>query len=65
MDNKKIVCEKGYHYHPGHPKANKDGCMKDQDMGTDVKENYGSLSIYNTVRCYKDSLNNKSSFIGV
>ena len=60
MDNKKIVCEKGHHYHPGHPKANKDGCMKDED---NVKENYGSLSIYNTVRCYKDSLNNKSSFI--
>ena len=30
MDNKK--CEKGYHYHPEHPKADKNGCMKDEDM---------------------------------
>ena len=62
MDNKKIVCEKGHHYHPGHPKANKDGCMKDEDM----KESFGSMSIYNTIRCNTQRrLNNTTSYIGV
>lgn len=30
MDNNK--CQKGHHYHPTHPKADANGCMKNDDM---------------------------------
>ena len=61
----KNICMKGYHHHPGHPKSNKDGCMKNEDMEK-IKENYGSLSIYNTVRCFsKEKSNNTTSYIGI
>lgn len=61
MDKEK-KCEKGYHFHPGHPKSDKNGCMKDEDM----KESFGSMSIYNTIRCNTQRrLNNTTSYIGV
>lgn len=28
----KAKCGDGYHYHPNHPKADKNGCMKNEDM---------------------------------
>jgi hypothetical protein len=34
-------CPIGYHFHPEHPKAEKNGCMKD----TDMKEKFGAFSI--------------------
>jgi hypothetical protein len=59
---KKNQCEKGYHYHPGHPKSDKNGCMKDEDM----KESFGSFSIYNSIRCNTQRrLNNTTSYIGI
>jgi len=63
MDNEiKQKCENGYHYHPGHPKSDKNGCMKNDDM----KENFGSLSIYNAVRCATQRrLNNTTLYIGI
>ena len=63
--------DKGYHYHPNHPKSDKNGCMKDTDMKDtdmkDMKESYGSTSIYNAVRCFEDRrLNNTNNYtIGV
>ena len=61
MDKEK-KCEKGYHFQPGHPKSDKNGCMKDEDM----KESFGSISIYNTIRCNTQRrLNNTTSYIGV
>ena len=66
MDTKNTICDKGYHYHPNHPKSDKNGCMKDTDM-KDMKESYGSTSIYNAVRCFEDRrLNNTNNYtIGV
>ncbi len=63
----KQKCENGYHYHPGHPKSDKNGCMKNEDMkDSDTKESFGSLSIYNAVRCSSQRrLNNTTSYIGV
>jgi hypothetical protein len=57
------ICPKGYHYHPEHPKSDKNGCMKDEDM----KESFsGTMAIYNTIRCSSDRrLNNTTSYIGV
>lgn len=58
----KPKCADGYHYHPKHPKADKNGCMKDGDM----KESYGSLAIYNAVRCSGERrLNNTTSYVGI
>ena len=31
-------CESGYHYHPSHPKALKNGCMKNEDMDNNEKK---------------------------
>lgn len=63
--NEEKKCESGYHYHPSHPKSDKNGCMKNEDM----KENFGgTFSIYNAVRCHgQRRLNNTTSmmFIGV
>jgi len=72
MDTK---CEKGYHYHPNHSKADVKGCMKDDDMEVsstpepefkpNPRENYnGSLSIYNAVRNYGRT-NDLKSYIGI
>jgi|LakMenEpi03Aug12_release.lakeMendotaPanAssembly.Ray.scaffolds.fasta_scaffold4093838_1 hypothetical protein len=63
MDSEtKKKCENGYHYHPGHPKSDKNGCMKNEDM----KESFGSLSIYNAVRCSSERrLNNTTLYIGI
>jgi hypothetical protein len=66
-------CEKGYHYHPEHPKAGANGCMKDEDMkeGSNAmegkRENFGgTFSIYNAVRCSGvRRLNDPTSYIGV
>lgn len=71
MDNNK--CEKGYHHHPGHPKADANGCMKDEDMkeGSNgmggTREDFGgTFSIYNAVRCTGvRRLNDPTSYIGV
>ena len=61
-EDKKPKCDPGYHYHPGHPKSDKNGCMKNEDM----KESFGSLSIYNAVRCNSERrLNNTTSYIGI
>lgn len=63
MDKK---CEKGHHYHPKHPKADANGCMKDDDMGK--RENYrGSFSLYNVIRNYDpvNKSNDLKSNIGV
>ena len=58
----KPKCEKGYHYHPQHPKSDENGCMKDEDM----KERFGSISIYNAVRCQDQRrLNNSTTYLGV
>ncbi len=68
MDNEKQKCGQGYHYHPGHPKSDKNGCMKNEDMimKKDMKESFGSLSIYNAVRCSSQRrLNNTTSYEGV
>jgi hypothetical protein len=58
-------CEKGYHYHPKHPKADASGCMKDDDMGK--RENYrGAFSIYNAVRSSEQvKLNDTKYYIGI
>ena len=64
MDNEKHKkkCSEGYHYHPNHPKSDKNGCMKNEDM----KESFGSMAIYNAVRCSGDRrLNNTTTYIGV
>jgi len=65
MDNNEKKCKSGYHHHQSHPKSDKDGCMKNEDM----KEDFGgSFSIYNAVRCSSQRrLNNTGSlmFIGV
>ena len=67
MDNKK-KCEKGYHYHPNHLKADANGCMKDDDMKKEdeKKENFigTTNSIYNAVRNVGQRRNPKS-YIGV
>ena len=63
MDKK---CEKGHHYHPKHPKADANGCMKDDDMGK--RENYrGTFSLYNVIRNYDpvNRSNDPKSNIGV
>lgn len=61
MDKK---CEKGYHYHPKHLKADSNGCMKDEDM---KRENFkGTNSIYNAVRNVGHRRSNDpKSYIGV
>lgn len=65
----KNKCEKGYHYHPKHLKADDaNGCMKDEDMIK--RENFkGTNSIYNAVRNVGQSRGDRSndlkSYIGV
>lgn len=49
-------CKPGYHYHPGHAKADKKGCMKDSDMSEEYfkvnsKEKFGSFSIGAAMKC--------------
>jgi hypothetical protein len=63
MDRNNTKCDKGYHYHPNHPKSDKNGCMKNDDM----KESFGSVSIYNAVRCFGERrLNNTNNYtIGI
>ena len=63
----KTKCEKGYHYHPKHLKADANGCMKDDDM---KQENFkGTNSIYNAVRNVGERRGSRSndpkSYIGV
>jgi hypothetical protein len=60
-----MECEKGYHYHPKHPKANANGCMKDGDMGQ--REHFkGTTSIYNAIRNWGYiKSNDRTSYIGV
>ena len=67
MEEQKKICAKGYHYHPTHPKSDKNGCMKDEDMKSeDMKESFGSMAIYNAVRCSGDRrLNNTTSYVGI
>ena len=47
-------CSQGYHYHPGHPKSDKNGCMKDTDMAENYHKNmiekYGTFSIYGALK---------------
>ena len=64
MDNK---CQKGHHYHPTHPKADANGCMKDDDMKEGTRESYkGTISIYNAVRGSGQlRKNDPKSYIGV
>jgi hypothetical protein len=64
MDNK---CQKGYHYHPKHPKADATGCMKDDDMKEGKRENFkGTISIYNAVRNAGQLRSNDSKvYIGI
>lgn len=64
MDNK---CQKGYHYHPTHPKADANGCMKNEDMKEGTRESYkGTISIYNAVRSSGQlRSNDPKSYIGV
>ncbi len=68
--NTTTKCQKGYHYHPNHPKADIKGCMKDDDM-KDVspkpREHFnGSFSIYNAVRNYGQlRKNDLKSYIGI
>lgn len=68
MDKQKS-CENGYHYHYGHSKSDKFGCMKDEDMKveqTKTKESFGNFSIYNAIRCSSERrLNNISNYIGI
>jgi hypothetical protein len=42
----KGVCPSGYHHHPGNPKSNSKGCMKNSDM----KEKFGGFSLSAAVR---------------
>jgi hypothetical protein len=68
--NEDKKCDDGHHYHPSHPKADKNGCMKNEDMKNEqIKEDFGgSFSIYNAVRCSgQRRLSNTGSlmFIGV
>jgi len=65
MDNNK--CQKGHHYHPTHPKADANGCMKDDDMKEGTRESYkGTISIYNAVRGSGQlRSNDPKSYIGV
>ena len=58
MSNRKVQynkyeCQKGTHYHPGNPLSDKNGCMKDSDMNTNIEkydEKYGSFSLSAAVR---------------
>lgn len=61
-------CAKGFHYHPKHPKADINGCMKDDDMEKEGKrESYrGTFSIYNAIRSSEQvKLNDLNNYIGV
>lgn len=56
------ICPSGYHYHPNHPKSDKNGCMKDEEM----KENYGAFSIGGALKTpFRYPENEKLNYPGV
>jgi len=54
-------CPAGQHFHPGHPKATANGCMKDSDMTVEgyystLANSYtqaGNVAPYNSLFAYK------------
>lgn len=62
--NKTNKCPIGYHYHPEHQKAQKNGCMKDSEM----KETFGAFSIAAALKTpirYNNGYIDNPMYIGV
>ena len=63
-------CRPGFHYHPGHRKSDKKGCMKDSDMNEEysklnTKEKFGSFSIGAALKYPQINPLNNFYYVGV